>query len=337
MEQFKPGPPARQNFYEVQLADGQTLIAEWRQRNPELGKVWWEHYGTNPTDEKQPRVLANVTGYRKADAHAVSAALRRELTEDEHVQASFKGYRARRAIEVPVQPVPESRKVGMGEIVRLGALKAPVVVGLHDDGRLVTVRHQTKNRDSRTETTAYLTVAWFDVLPCLPEPLPERLSTRSLMDRLTYMTSSVDSVIHRLLCEQIDVNPDYQRGYTWTLDDKNRFLDSLFAGRDIGRFIFIRYPYPQATVLFDGKQRSQTLVELITSQLPYKGKYWHELHPRDQNDIESKLVHVAEFEGNAVSRSEVLQLFLDVNAAGVPQTEEHLQHVRELLKAEQAK
>ena len=58
-------------------------------------------------------------------------------------------------------------------------------------------------------------------------------------------------------------NPDYQRGYVWTLEDKQKLIQSIFNRADIGKFVFIEdenYREYRLEVI-DGKQRLRAILD----------------------------------------------------------------------------
>lgn len=342
---FQTDAPTRQGFYEVVMADdaavnpGGKLIAEWREYKKAQGKVWWYHTSVDPTVAKAPVLLKGVAGWRAADKAAIEKALERELTVAEKVGKSYKSYASDRSLYPPMLfPVPENRRLQVGDEVQIGNLDNVFVLALHDDGEAVTVRHDHISRRHEPSPPGQATGTWHwtDVLK-VGDSGTTRFADSSVMDRVNYSNSSIDSVISHMLKCGVHDNPDYQRGYVWTEEDKRLYLDSLFEGRELGRFIFVRYDYPRGDELFDGKQRLSTLLALVQSRLPYKGIYWHELSQRDRNVVEGRSVQFAQLNGNQVTRLDLLKIFLAVNAAGVPQTEEHLNHVRGLIAEEEAK
>jgi hypothetical protein len=94
--------------------------------------------------------------------------------------------------------------------------------------------------------------------------------------------------------------------------------------------------------ILDGKQRIQTLKDFTQSRFPYRPEnddpvYWHQLNRRDRSFFERRTIQFSELDGENLSRTDLLEIFLDVNAGGVPQSEEHLTKVRQMLKEEKAK
>jgi len=338
--EFETGIPARQGFYEVQLKDASELLAEWRDRNPKLGKIWWQHVSADPTIAKVPVPLdQNVVGYRKADKSTVENHLHRELTRDELIQRSYARFVSDRDSYPYVSrlAIPPSRLLHIGDKVEIGMLQDAVVIAVHDEGKAITVQHaELRVRESRNNpgipVTSIGTWPWTSAYR-LEDMTPSKLTNQPIQ-YLTYLNSGLDSLVHRMYRCSVEDNPDYQRGYVWTEEDKQRYLESIFEARDLGRFIFVEYDYPRVDELFDGKQRLSTIMDLIESRIAYRGVYWHQMSPSDRNAVENRPVQFAELNGSRIPRVELLQIFLMVNAAGVPQTEAHLDHVKSLIAAE---
>jgi hypothetical protein len=336
---YKTGNPARQGFYRVRTEKGDECIAEWREYDKSIGKRWYLHISADPTLDKKPVPLDGVNAYAKADDREVKNALTRLLTIDEKIEASVKQYRSNRDASFPFNmPIPLNRKLTIGQAVSLGHLRNPVVIALHDNDQAVTVEYQNIEIKGGQEIDKGLCIGtryWLDVLP-RPPVFKTDLAVTPKYRTQAYFNTHLDMLIRRMYREGVTDSPDFQRGYTWTQKDKELYLDTVFNGRDLGRFIFIKETYPNADVLFDGKQRMQTLMELVGSVLPYKGVYWHEMAFKDRNLAVGQAVQFADLDAQQYSRADLLQMFLDVNAAGVPQTPEHLAKVRSLLDEELA-
>lgn len=137
----------------------------------------------------------------------------------------------------------------------------------------------------------------------------------------------------------VDFNPDYQRGSVWDEEDREKLLDSIFAGREIGRFVFKQLPFIRANddgnyyEIVDGKQRMLTLLAFYENRFPYKGVFYNDLSVLDKNCFMDASIGVAELDQNT-TRAEVLEVFLALNEGGKPVAKEVLDHARELLKGE---
>lgn len=330
-------PPARQGFYLAQLENGSWQVAEWRQYDKKVGKAWYIHVGETPTSEKKPQQLAYVRSYKPATKEQVNAALKRELTLQETVQAAYDA-KLRARDDDPLDPPPDSRQLEIGDKVIIGALEDCKVEGLFDEGRFVVV--SSRSRPSRnappSESTLpareFMCTAWTEVLK-KRDDWASPLARDPVMFG-GYSNSEVRSLL--FMCGKgLNYNAEYQRGYAWTEEDQQRYLASVFEGRELGRFIFVRKKYPHIDEVLDGKQRLNCLWQFYTSRIAYQGVYWHELHPADRMKFGARSVQWATLPGERYTRADLLRIFLEVNATGVPQTEEHLEKVRALLAEEE--
>lgn len=341
IDKFSTGNPTRQGFYKVRMGKAAPLIAEWREYDKKEGKRWWTYTSADPTVEKIRVGLGDVvTGYAKVDESEVEKFLQRERTREEKIEDSVAQLRKNQEMyhEFKVE-IPPSRQLKIGQDVVMGHLTDVKVAALHDDGQIVTIesrRIETKHGQTVDHGISFASHLWLNVMPKVA-PVAQGLAKSAVFSTQTHFNTPVHILVRRMYSEGVSDSPEYQRKYVWTLDDKNRFLESVFAGRHLGSFLFIKESHPKADVLFDGKQRMHTLLELVSSVLPYKGVYWHEMDPSDRQTALNRSVQFAELDAKIYSKADLLEIFLEVNAAGVPQTEEHLEHVRGLLAAERAK
>ena len=154
----------------------------------------------------------------------------------------------------------------------------------------------------------------------------------------SYQQRDAISLINKMFDEHgIDLDPDYQRGNVWSDIQKENLIDSIFKNIDIGKFTVIKRPWgsnpnkPQTQVLYemlDGKQRLTALWEFYCGRFKYKGKYFYELHWRDQNHFEHYRISYAECE--PLTKEQKLRYFLKLNTTGTPISNKHINRVREL-------
>lgn len=322
--------PERQGFYKVTLRDGSKCIAEWREYNKKEGKLWWKHVGEKPTDEKKPVKLEGVVYFEKASKIEIGAALSREPTEAELIEEAYKKFCAQHNIYPRrVLDIPESRKLHIGQEVAIGALADCTVRGLFEDGQVAVVRYTSRNRDGQG-TIGYNAWFWHTMVPKASERAETRFNQSRVFDKVRATSRQADSLVRWYLESGLQDETPYQRDYVWTDDDKDRFLDAVVEGRPLGAIVVLNRKWPNCDELVDGKQRLHCLVEFMTSQRPYRGVYWHELNRLDQHVFEDRTIPLLELQEGSISEAEICEIFLAINAAGVPQTEEHLRHVREL-------
>jgi hypothetical protein len=339
--------PERQGFYWVRTTAGAVLIAEFCRNAKTKAATWIHHVAEEPTAKKElVDVTASVCDWAKAEKADVEKARKRLLTLEERVQKAVDAYcnNIRLYEGHKPYPIPEARKFAIGDAVIVGNLKSPRVVGLAHDGQTVVVEYSSErssNRGSRFEEAPdYETEigAWYWT-HVLKADRPKVHSAFSKENRMygAFSAISLDFFLGHYLERGLDDSPEFQRDYVWTDKDKEAYLDSLFMGRDVGRFIKLKRKFPHSEVLLDGKQRLNTLVAFYTGHLAYKGMFYHELAFIDMNRFDNTVLQVATLEEERYSRADLLEIFLEVNCAGVPQSEEHLEHVRRLLDEERTR
>lgn len=325
----------RQGFYRVKTADNVELIAEWRARDKKHAKTWWQHVSVGPTQDKVPTPLEGVCFFANVSKSAVTEHLKRQPTAEEQIERAFQGYAQGQKLYHPfVREIPEARRLHIGDKVKVGALKDAVVADLRNDRQVVVISYRNINSNYGRPIdngTAHLALHWLEVLK-RHEVEPASMVVDSVLYD-SFRTSSLDSLMNKVM-RGLNDSPDYQRGYSWTDADKQRYLESVITGRDIGRFIFVVRQYPQPDETLDGKQRLSCLMDFMAGALAYNGVFWHELSERDRNLVENRSVQFAEVDGKRFGRAHLLKMFLEVNCAGVPQSEEHLEHVKGLLADE---
>ena len=235
-------------------------------------------------------------------------------------------------------PVPANRQLVAGQRVVIGNLKDCTVVETTPDFKKVIVEYTKVDNNYGNPITTTGCIGgwcWFEVIPENKVPLKSFAVNRH--DVAQMISSDVSSLISQVYRRGLIDNTDYQRGYVWTNEDKYGYLETVFEDRDLGKFVFVQdgtYKEYRIEVL-DGKQRLNTLLGFVTSQFQYNGYYYHQLSNQDRRLFNSRRVQSATIDRNNVSREDLLKLFLEVNTAGVPQTNEHLNYVRNLLKEEQ--
>lgn len=217
----------------------------------------------------------------------------------------------------------------------MGNLENCVVVRVSDNHRFIVVNYdRTDNNYGRpVVTNSYGCWPWVDVVK-LNDVTHTNFHTSDKFGVNTRLTSSeIGSLLSKKFYFGVDDSPTFQRDYAWQPDDEQRLLKSIFEERDIGKFVFLKYDWPRTNAdLVDGKQRLNTIVKFVTSQIPYNGIYWHQLSKADRRGFSGAMVQVAEIKGDNLTEADKLELFLSINTAGVPQTEEHLTSIRTRLR-----
>lgn len=338
--QSKDKAPARQGFYLACTAaddeDADGVVAERREYDKKEGKRWWIHTSDDPTVAKTPKPLDGVVRYSKAAQADVDAALKRELAIEEQQDAAYKSYLSHTSLYPPyLETPPPSRRIEIGDELELGNLREVKAVALREEGRVVIYSFRDVRHNYGKEVdhgTSYRAEHWLKLVPL-------RTRRNDLLTKDSLLVGGFTSGhLWSLLMEVtrgLDSAPDYQRGYVWSEEDQQRYLDTLMAGRDLGRFLVVNRPYPLADQVLDGKQRLNCLMLFARSEISWRGAYWHELSRGDRGRLESRVIQIARLDARSYTRADLLRIFLEVNAGGVPQSDAHLDYVRSLLAEEE--
>lgn len=228
--------------------------------------------------------------------------------------------------------VPKLRYLKVGDEVEIGNLSNCVVCHVTDDQKFVVVDYSFINNNcgNPITTPSIGCWVWFEVYKKY-NILNTSMTVKNGVPRHQYKNSTLACLLTKVLHWGVDDSPEYQRDYVWTDQDKFNLIDSIFNGRDIGKFVFLSYDYPRDEEVLDGKQRLNTLVQFYTSKFKYKNLYYHELCRWDRNTFEDYMVQFAELDAREFTEADKLKLFLSVNVAGVPQSEEHLTKIKDKL------
>ena len=156
--------------------------------------------------------------------------------------------------------------------------------------------------------------------------------------RIDYFQTELPMLLNRMFDDYgIDLDPEYQRGNVWTLSQKQALIDSMFKNVDIGKFAIIKRRWgknpnepetPFLSEMLDGKQRLTAIYEFIIGKFKFKGLYFHELNPWDQNHIRRYKINLGET--TPLTKEQKLRHFLKLNTSGTPVSEEHLDKVRKM-------
>lgn len=222
----------------------------------------------------------------------------------------------------------------IGDKVRFGSFKETVVEDILFDGKVYGVICASEKKDGINikEEKSYRAVEWTEVRPLKDG---DTNFTRNDDVRLLFVNSDLDALLHTYYGMGIDMNPDYQRGYVWTQEDKELLLDSVFKNIDIGKFVLVHlsdYEYLErgrSYEILDGKQRLSTLIEFYENRFPYKGKYYNDLSYKDKRTFNRLTISVANV--HETDKKTVLKYFLMLNRTGRSMDKTHLEKVEQML------
>lgn len=168
-----------------------------------------------------------------------------------------------------------------------------------------------------------------------------------IIDRRTH-DFRVSDLYKRLYEKQLNLEPFYQRGFVWTLEQKRAYIENLFKGKAVITPTFIQCSKPEADrvdsfdfdilEVVDGKQRLSTIFEFLENQFCLEdGVYFKNLNAKDKREILFMNVKATEITprkwGNDLTDEQKIGLFLEINELGTKMSEEHLKKIKtEYLK-----
>lgn len=220
-----------------------------------------------------------------------------------------------------------------GDNVVYGAWEKATVVNVFNNGLVYEIEARTHKKNE--EVISLQIVPWIQVRPYI---VGTSNFATNLDIRLSYTNTSIESLLLRHLFFGVDFEPEYQRGEVWSAEDKEKLLESIFMGADIGRFVFRRRTDEEwaknriSYEIVDGKQRLLTLLAFFENRIPYKGVYYNELSGVDRHRFLDADTAVAELRN--VSKINTLKIFLLLNRGGRPVSDKVIKNAEELLSKE---
>ena len=212
----------------------------------------------------------------------------------------------------------------VGEKVHVGALKNCVIDEVSEDGKIYGITYGTGD--------SYRYDAWVNV-----HPVKGARDSNFRQDQwhgLNLSHRTIQSLIHMHYSAGVDFHPDYQREYVWDDQDREKLLDSMFAGNEIGRFVLVEREYqgPSKPIyeIVDGKQRLLTMLAFVEGRFSYHGYFYDDLSPEDRFAFLNTTTAVAILPSET-SRERIVKIFLATNKCGKPVPSEVLERAEEIL------
>ena len=265
---------------------------------------------------------------------ALTKQPKRELTPEEKRQREKEFELQDIERELPYIPKP-TYSFQVGDHVKYGGFKDAVIDEIFHNGfayglNCISEKH---NYNGIIEEECYRVASWVRLRPLVHK---QTSFTKEDNIRLSYNNSTIESLLHYQYHFGVDMEPEYQRDYVWTKEDKEDLIDSIFNNIDIGKVILNHLDNSDwrergvSYEIVDGKQRLSTLLEYYENRFPYKGMYFNDLSPRDKYTFLEHPIAIAEVRN--LSKEDVLTLFLRVNKTGRVMSKDHLVRVEEQLK-----
>ena len=277
------------------------------------------------------------------------------LTKEELIEQAVKGWTSGRTSE---ELIPEpSRIFVVGEQVKVGNLKEVFIERVLLDGKAYVYRCNWTDRDNPDGYIKYNANWWFNVEKYQEknESIPRLMSPHRIFQA---SVSDLDSLLHHMSAGGLVLDPNYQRDYVWSEENKDALIESIFDGLDIGAFLLVRnhgylhegdktlrtyrtldqrmvqVPAEEdySVSIVDGQQRLTTICDFVQDRRAYKGIYFSQLHWRDQIEFMQKSVSFRIINEEQTNKKEILRMFLQSNR-GVPQAPEHIAKIQAMYDA----
>lgn len=131
----------------------------------------------------------------------------------------------------------------------------------------------------------------------------------------------------------LNVDPDFQRGHVWTLEQKVRYVEYVLKGGQYGRDLWFNCPDwhmggREDYVLVDGKQRLSAALGFLNNEFPiFEGNYRRDFEDKPNMLTTNFVWHVNQLK----TRDDVLVWYCDLNRGGTPHTDEEIAKVHGLM------
>lgn len=172
------------------------------------------------------------------------------------------------------------------------------------------------------------------------ENLYKKSEWDEVIHRQSNYHSSLSFMYHDYKKGILNLDPEYQRGLVWTLDQKQSYVMNLFLEKAVvAPTLILNWIVEEneknSFEVLDGKQRLSTLFDFMDNKFPLaNGKYFYDLSSDDTRYILRLDVRYTRIEcicGRNLTLDEKIKLFLEVNELGTKMSDKHIEKVKELL------
>lgn len=229
----------------------------------------------------------------------------------------------------------------VGDSVEMGNLQDIIIVASFDNNKIYEIDytqiHANYGREIIEEHQRKF-VTWLQV-----RKITDNVESFLLNDediRLSYFQMQLSSLLAKVYSFGVNFDPEYQRDYVWTLEDKISLIDSIFHRVDIGKFSFVCNEDKKwsetgfADEILDGKQRIRAILDFYEDRFKYKGKCFSELSWRDKEHFTGYSISFGEAEN--LNEEQILRYFITLNTNGRAMSKEHIDKVRKVLERKQS-
>jgi glutathionylspermidine synthase len=128
-------------------------------------------------------------------------------------------------------------------------------------------------------------------------------------------------------------NPDFQRDYVWTQQQKISYIEYLLKNPTSGLEMYFNHPnwmgsFEGEMILVDGKQRLNAILEFLNNRISAYGYLYQEYE--DKLPFICLSFNICKLQ----TRKEILQWYLNFNTGGTYHTKKEIDKVKRLIKKE---
>jgi hypothetical protein len=221
----------------------------------------------------------------------------------------------------------------VGDEVSVGSLNNVIVIGVLFDGAIYEVEYDYTDTNYGNPIRKHGSnfFSWHELRRKHKDDDHGLIKNSDIF--LRYSTRAISDIVSKRYAFGIDFNAVYQRGYVWTLEDKQNLIRSIFENIDIGRFLFARNDYKsqqESYRVIDGKQRVNAIISFYEDQFLFNGLTFTALTKHEQNHILDYGISTAEIDN--LSLEQELRIFLMTNTAGKVMSREDLNRALDLYE-----
>jgi Protein of unknown function DUF262. len=138
--------------------------------------------------------------------------------------------------------------------------------------------------------------------------------------------------------ENLELNPDFQRGHIWNEDQQIKYIEFILRGGKNARIVYFNHPgWSSGTlakkdefVCVDGLQRITAVKRFIHNEIKAFDHYFNEFEG-SLRTMQGMRININSLQ----TKKEVLQWYIEMNEGGTPHSKEEIEKVKRLLKEEE--
>lgn len=145
----------------------------------------------------------------------------------------------------------------------------------------------------------------------------------------------LEETLKRYDCRQdgngLILDPDFQRGHVWTIDQQSSYVEYMLKGGSTGKEIYFNCSSWQAaynTPIYcvDGLQRLTAARKFIANEVPvFGGSLFKDFEGRCMLDFHFNMLVIK-------SKRELLKVYLDFNSGGTPHNPDELKRIEAMIQ-----